>query len=209
MADEKEVARLMGIARGRAKAALAQPQSRREAFLAQSRLSWKRYAADFTKKIGEQERFADILDRVTRDLMVVEEDAPEDPPLRDDERYAAESVEGAMDSVLVHEAAYVPLAAMPEKTAEAADEDTSRDDGDPPAPDNAGAADPEAEEDRPRYGFAAMEIAASRRQALKADMPGRSEPLENAGDLQRKVQAVLRAHREAKMRNDPNASDDR
>jgi hypothetical protein len=33
-------------------------------------------------------------------------------------------------------------------------------------------------------------------------MPGKSEPLENAGDLQRKVQAVLRAHREAKMRSD-------
>jgi hypothetical protein len=203
MADEKEVARLMGIARGRAKAALAQPQSRREAFLAQSRLGWKRYAADFTKKIGEQERFADILDRVTRDLMAIVDDSPEEPPSRDDQRYTSESVEGAMDSVLVHEAAYAPPAAMPENTAEAADEDTSRDDGDRPAPDNAGATDPEAEEDRPRYGFAAMEIAASRRHALvKGDMPGKSEPLENAGDLQRKVQAVLRAHREAKMRSD-------
>ncbi|HEY4161555.1 MAG TPA: hypothetical protein VGM59_00745, partial [Dongiaceae bacterium] len=252
MADEKEVARLLRIAQGHAAVALSKPEIQRVSFLAHCRLNWKRYAAGFTKSAAEQERFAEILDRATRDLMTI---AEEDPRSRGSWQFAPESmshesvgresvfresVEGAMDSVLVHEAAYAPPAAAAENTPEDAPGDAP---GDSPedAPENdpadgrsqdptpaleppldpkvadpkvadprvadprvadPKAADPDTEEDRPRYGFAALEIAAERRHGLvKGDLPGRAEPLENAGDLQRKVQAVLRAHREAKAKN--------
>jgi hypothetical protein len=235
MADEKEVARLLGIAQGHATVALSKPEIQRVSFLAHCRLNWKRYAAGFTKSAAEQERFAEILDRVTRDLMTIAEDSADDPRSRGSLQSPPkfiwpDSVEGAMDSVLVHEAAYEPPAAVPEAAQEDAASDapenapaggrgedqtigaSSRDGDDPQAPGREPPFDPKAgdpkatdsgaEEDRPRYGFAALEIAAERRHGLvKGDMPGKGEPLENAGDLQRKVQAVLRAHRDAKLKD--------
>jgi hypothetical protein len=66
-----EVERLMGIARLHALYALAQPVPQREPHLADCRAFWKRYAAAFTGSDTEHERFANALDRATRDLMAV------------------------------------------------------------------------------------------------------------------------------------------
>jgi len=69
MADEKEVQRLMGIAKAHAAATLAKPEIQRESHLAFCRLQWKRYAAGISRNPRECERFADALSQATRDLM--------------------------------------------------------------------------------------------------------------------------------------------
>jgi hypothetical protein len=109
MPQDKEVRRLMGIVREHAKAALAKPLAQRESHLAFCRENWKRYAKGMTWRTGECERFALALDRATRDLIAqVEEtggmDAWEDRRLQFD----TDPVEGAMESVIVYEAAIEP-----------------------------------------------------------------------------------------------------
>jgi len=71
MIDEKEIKRIMEIARGHAAAALAKPETQRDSHLAFCRLNWKRYAAGITRSTAEGERFADALERATRDLMAL------------------------------------------------------------------------------------------------------------------------------------------
>ena len=109
MSDQKEIQRLLGFAREHARAALAKPETQRESYLAFCRLNWKRYASGISRSNAESERFANALDRATRDLMELMQDAaaaaePAESrspwyPLRDD------AVEGALDSVTVYEAA--------------------------------------------------------------------------------------------------------
>lgn len=215
MPDEKEIQRLVGIAREHARAALAKPEVQRESFLGFCRLNWKRYATGISKSPAERERFASALDRATRDLMALMQDPANAErvealspwhPLSDD------AVEGALDSVTVFEAAIEPapppepepaapesarsaLALAEEKfhqsqpgTAEAE-----------PTPLPATAEEAEArvaeEEDRvtARFGFSGLE---PREQPAAAPTPP-ADP-----ELKRKVQDLLRAHALAKAEED-------
>jgi len=110
MSEDTEVKRLFAIARGHAKTALAKPVTQRESYLAFCRLNWKRYASGFSKSNTECERFANALDRATRDLVALIEEGG-DAEIAGERRrlqFLRDSVEGAMDSVIVYEAAYAP-----------------------------------------------------------------------------------------------------
>jgi len=116
MPDDKETQRLLGFAREHAKAALAKAETQRESYLAFCRLNWKRYATGISRSPAEAERFANALDRATRDIMDALQEAGHEQeenrspwyPLRDD------AVEGALDSVTVYEAAIEPVLPPPE-----------------------------------------------------------------------------------------------
>jgi len=205
MVEQKEFKRVMAIVRAHARDAMNKHDTQRESFLAYCRNNWKRYAAGFTRSTGECDRFATTLDLATRDLIALADAAPnkdavmqilygEPSPAWED------SIEGAMDSVVMHEAYLEPeYVSEPIET---------------PKPDDASSARPEAasvaiaaapaeiaeppayaeqrnaeEEDRlgARYGF--------RNPAEQASSIPEVEPPEHAQELQRKVRAVLMAHR--------------
>jgi hypothetical protein len=205
-AVEKEVQRLIGIAREHARAALAKPEIQRESHLAFCRLNWKRYASGISRIAAEGERFAAALDRATRDLMVLMQDPAMAErveklspwfPLRDD------AVEGGMESVTVYEAAVEPELPPPEITPPEnaksdlvlAEELYAQSQPRPvePVPDPVehGEAVAAAEEDRQaaRFGFGALE----RPQPLQAAPTPTADP-----ELKRKVQDLLRARQAAK-----------
>ena len=103
----------MEIVRANARAALTKHDTQRESFLAYCRNNWKRYAAHTSRRVGMREPFAAALDSATRDLIALAESAPdteaaaeilrgEPAPNWDD------TVEGAMDSVITHEAYQEP-----------------------------------------------------------------------------------------------------
>jgi len=202
MVEPKELRRVMEIVRAHARTALTKDSTQRESFLRYCRNNWKRYAAGMSRRSSEGDRFAAVLDRATRDLLTLAEAAPdaqaaadilrgEPPPNWED------TIEGAMDSVIMYEAyqesEYV---AAPIETAKP-------ENGTAPEPQNVSLAaapmeiapSPEhaeqrsaEEEDRlgARYGFRSP-----------ADEPASPtvEPPEHAQELQRKVRAVLMAHR--------------
>jgi hypothetical protein len=64
-----EVDRLISIAHLHALNALSQPESLRDLHLDVCRGFWKHYAAAFTQNEGENDAFADALDRATRELI--------------------------------------------------------------------------------------------------------------------------------------------
>jgi hypothetical protein len=207
-AVEKEVQRLIGIAREHARAALAKPEIQRESHLAFCRLNWKRYAAGVSKSAVAGERFATALDRATRDLMALMQDPAMAErveklspwfPLRDD------AVEGGMESVTVFEAAVEPELppppeiAPPESTRSTlaiAEELYAQSQAHPvePVPDPVehGEAVAAAEEDRQaaRFGFGGLE----RPQPLQAAPTPPADP-----ELKRKVQDLLRARVSTKI----------
>ncbi|HVZ02272.1 MAG TPA: hypothetical protein VHA35_22390 [Dongiaceae bacterium] len=200
----------MAIVRANARSALTKQHSQRESFLAYCRNNWKRYAAGTSRRVGERDPFAAALDRATRDLIALVESMPdkdaaaeilrgEEPPNWED------SVEGAMDSVITHEAYQEPEIA-PEPVPEpvtAPEAAAALESQAPEAPVMSPAAAPaEAapppdfaeqrnaeEEDRlsARYGF--------RSPAAEASSTPEIEPPEHTLELQRKVRAVLLAHR--------------
>jgi hypothetical protein len=203
MVEQREFKRVMAIVRAHARDAMSKHDTQRESFLAYCRNNWKRYAAGFTKNPGECDRFAATLERATRDLIVLADAAPnkdavvqilygEQPPAW------ADRIEGAMDSVVMYEAHQQPeltpepIAATPAATAAGPSSDTAS-----PAPAPLQRAIPaEASEhhsaeaeDRlsARYGFRSP--AAEESPAPAPELP------EHAKDLQRKVRAVLLAHR--------------
>lgn len=194
----------MGFAREHARAALAKPETQRESYLAFCRLNWKRYAAGISRSAAESERFASALDRATRDLMeVMQHAATGEPtenrspwyPLRDD------AVEGALDSVTVHEAAIEPelhpepVLSESVRSELAIAEELYRQDHarlaspepEPlPAPVDHVEARAAADEDRQsaRFGFGGLE----RPQPIQAAPVPKADP-----ELKRKVQDLLRA----------------
>jgi hypothetical protein len=209
MPDEKEVQRLIGFAREHARTALAKPETQRESYLAFCRLNWKRYAAGITKSTKEAERFAAALDRTTRELMVLMQDPAMAArvesvspwyPLRDD------AVEGALDSVTVHEAAIEPE--LPPPPPEDAPPETAKNalleaealfaqsqpkPVDPlPAPIEHTEAVAAADEDRQaaKFGFGGLE----RPQPIQAAPVPKADP-----ELKRKVQDLLRERLAAKL----------
>jgi hypothetical protein len=210
MPEEKEIQRLVGIAREHARTALTKPEIQRESYLGFCRLNWKRYAAGFSKSAAEGERFANALDRATRDLMELMQDPANAErvealspwhPLSDD------AVEGALDSVTVFEAAIEPPPPPPEPEPEApesrksalalAEEEFHMNQprlGEPePLPAAVDEATPRvAEVDDPQtppYGFRRLE---PRQQPAAAPTPP-ADP-----ELKRKVQDLLRARALAK-----------
>jgi hypothetical protein len=206
MPDEKEVQRLIGFAREHARAALAKPVVQRESYLAFCKLNFKRYATGISRSAAEAERFASALDRVTRDLMVEMSDPAKAErvervspwyPLRDD------AVEGALDSVTVHEAAIEPqlppppeeLPAETVKSDLAIAEELFRLDQErlhaPPAPVEHTEAVAAEEEDRQaaKFGFGGLE----RPQSIQAAPVPKADP-----ELKRKVQDLLRERLMAK-----------
>jgi hypothetical protein len=206
MVQPKEFKRVMAIARAHARDALTKHDTQRESYFAYCRNNWKRYAASFTRSKAEGERFAATLDRATRDLVALAEAAPnpeaaaeilrsEQPPAWED------SIEGAMDSVITYEAHQ-----QAEETPEAHETPIAEDSlslhqveaaSAPSAPPLLETTPPPArsdehsaeEEDRlaARFGF---------RSPADADSSGpTAEPPQHAQELQRKVRAVLLAHR--------------
>jgi hypothetical protein len=212
MPDQKEVQRLLGFAREHARAALAKPEVQRESYLAFCRLNFKRYAAGISRSTAEAERFASALDHATRDLMVQMQDPAMAQraeavspwyPLRDD------AVEGALDSVTVHEAAIEPELPPPpsEPTAEekvksdlAIAEELFRQDQErlhgvipePVAHTEAVAAE---DEDRQgaKFGFGGLE----RLHPIQAAPVPKADP-----ELKRKVQDLLRERLQSKVEDD-------
>jgi hypothetical protein len=208
MPDEKEVQRLIGFAREHARAALAKPVVQRESYLAFCKLNFKRYATGISRSAAEAERFASALDRVTRDLMIEMSDpALAKPvervspwyPLRDD------AVEGALDSVTVHEAALEPELPPPPEELPAetvksdlaiAEElfrlDQERLHGPLPAPVEHTEAVAAEDEDRQaaKFGFGGLE----------RPQPNQAAPVPKADpELKRKVQDMLRERLAAKL----------
>jgi hypothetical protein len=189
---DQEVQRLMRIAEAHARTALAKPRVQRDSFLAHCRNNWLRYAEGHSRSAAECARFAAAMDRATRDLMEWAESGgarqapnalPAPPP----------SVEGGIESVLVYEAVEAMEASARAEAAEAtraaraAAEAAAQDlgaqadaggspSGDAETADRAGA----------RYGFD--------RRVLRDTTPPEPTPKsEDAAELQRKIQAVLRA----------------
>jgi hypothetical protein len=213
MPDDKETQRLLGFAREHAKAALAKPETQRESYLAFCRLNWKRYATGISRSPAESERFANVLDRATRDLMeVIQTAETREPtenrspwyPLRDD------AVEGGLESVTVYEAAIEPeLPPEPDlsesvRSELAIAEELYRQDHarltapDPeplPAPVDHADAQAAADEDRQaaRFGFGGLE----RPQAIQAAPVPKADP-----ELKRKVQDLLRERLATKTSED-------
>jgi hypothetical protein len=204
MVEQREFQRVMAIVRAHAREALTRHHAQRESFLAYCRNNWKRYAAGVSRRKIEGDRFAAMIDAATRELLALAEAAPnaeaaaeilrgEQPPAWGD------SIEGAMDSVIMYEAHQEPEI-VPETTeapvvdarsAMSADEvgafSSSTSTEQVPAPESAAQINAE-EDDRlaARYGF--------RSPADEAKTPAVERP-ENAEELQRKVRAVLLAHR--------------
>jgi hypothetical protein len=204
MVDKREFKRVMAIVRAHARDALNKHDTQRASFLAYCRNNWKRYAAGLSRSTGECERFAATMDSATRDLIMMAEAAPnreavaqilygEQPPAWED------TIEGAMDSVLMHEAYQEPEivqeaveAPRPRNGLDIAV--TDRPAAPPAAAVELGPLPPPAEqhvaeeEDRltARYGF--------RSPAAEPSTPA-IKPPEHAPELQRKVRAVLLAHR--------------
>jgi len=205
MVEPREFKRVMAIVRAHARDALSKHDTQRASFLAYCRNNWKRYAAGLSRSAGECERFATTLDRATRDLIDLAEAAPnrdavaqilygEQSPAWED------SIEGAMDSVIMHEAyqepEIVPETIEAQRPANGLETHATEppaaplaaapiDRGPPPAPSDQLVAE---EEDRvtARYGF--------RNPAQEPSTPG-IEPPDHAPELQRRVRAVLLAHR--------------
>jgi hypothetical protein len=202
MADDKETQRLLGFAREHARAALAKAETQRESYLAFCRLNWKRYATSISRNAAEAERFANALDRATRDIMDAMQDAAAKEqeeqrspwyPLRDD------AVEGALDSVTVYEAAIEPeLPPEPEpelsesvRSELAIAEELYRQDQERlhsplPAPVEHAAARDAEEEDRlnARFGFSGT---------TPREDPTTHPVIEADPELKRKVRELLRA----------------
>ena len=207
MVEQREFQRVMAIARAHARDALNKHDSQRESFLAYCRNNWKRYAAGISRSKRECDRFAAALDSATRELIALAEAAPDANTAAEILRSEqppdwADTIEGAMDSVIMHEAHQAPeivpeaveappaedvpeivVANPPAAVVPAAPAVELR-----PAPETAEQINAE-EEDRlaARYGFRP---------------PGEGEPVtpaveppEHAKELQRKVRAVLLAHR--------------
>lgn len=184
MVDAKELQRVLAIAESHARAALTKPESQRESYLSYCRNNWKRYAAGVSKSAAECERFADALERATREMITLAEaDALHIGTPRPD---WSDAVEGAMDSVLAYEAHIAPT--EPARTEafnwgplEPVDEAASA----------AAAEQREAEQaDRSeaRYGFGGIPQPPDPN-AKKQELP------EHVGELQRRVREVLRAHK--------------
>jgi hypothetical protein len=202
MNDQKELRRVMEIVRANARAALIKHDTQRESFLAYCRNNWKRYAAGTSRRVGMREPFAAALDSATRELLALAEAAPDEQSAREMLRGDPtpdwdDTVEGAMDSVITHEAYQAP--ALPPDPTESADPAPTvepalpvapppdPDPGPPPEPSEHQHAE---EEDRltARYGFRSPADEAA------SAMP-RIEAPAHALELQRKVRAVLMAHR--------------
>lgn len=208
MVDPRELRRVMEIVRAHARTALTKDSTQRESFLRYCRNNWKRYAAGMSRRTSEGDRFAAVLDSATRDLVALAEAAPdpaaaaeilrgEPPPNWED------TIEGAMDSVITYEAYQEPeyVAEPPEPANPATAKPENGDALEPksippaaspieidPAPEHAEQRSAE-EEDRlgARYGF---------RNPAEADPATPTvEPPAHAQELQRKVRAVLMAHR--------------
>jgi hypothetical protein len=205
MVEQREFKRVMAIVRAHARDALSKHDTQRASFLAYCRNNWKRYAAGLSRSAGECERFAAHMDSATRDLIALAEAAPskdavaqilygEQPPAW------ADSIEGAMDSVIMNEAYQEPelppepVAAPSTRNGFATPEIEPTDAPVASAPLDLGPLPPAAEElvaekeDRvtARYGF--------RSPAAEPETPT-IKPPEHAPELQRKVRAVLLAHR--------------
>jgi hypothetical protein len=201
MTEEKELLRVMAIVQAHARTALAKETTQRASFLGYCRSNWKRYAAGLSKRPAECERFAAILDRATRDLIALAETDPDviaavtnlHAPWRD----TPDAVEGAMDSVITHEAHQEPeIVAAPVAAAPVAVEESAAPAAEivvaPPPRPEAKPIDVDATEqlhaeveDRvsARYGFerpGASEVAAPV-----------VEPPEHARELQRRIRSVL------------------
>ncbi|HVM82334.1 MAG TPA: hypothetical protein VMW18_00490 [Candidatus Binatia bacterium] len=222
MSEEKEVQRLMGIAKAHAAATLAKPEIQRESHLAFCRLQWKRYAAGISRNPRECERFADALSQATRDLMTAIEEneaaiangaAPEPPT-----GSAGSSVED--DIIWAHDFGYdlaTLKAAIAEAEAEAARAEAARIEAAkaqaertraafaaqggeagplPPAPADLAEAQAAESEDRTgaRYGFGRAYDEAAKPAAPQADP-----------EVQRRIRDVLRAH--AVKKDDEEKSD--
>jgi hypothetical protein len=200
MTEEKELQRVMAIVQAHARTALAKETTQRASFLGYCRSNWKRYAAGLSKRPTECERFAAILDRATRDLIALAETDPDviaavtdlQAPWRD----TPDAVEGAMDSVITHEAHQVPEILVPpvdaplvveESPMPAVETTLPSPPATEPKPIDLDATDQrDAEvEDRvsARYGF-------ERPGASEAPAPV-IEPPEHARELQQRVRAVL------------------
>lgn len=198
---KQEVERLMGIVREHAKATLAKPVTQRESHLAFLRNNWKRYAIGVNRRVFEADKFAVAMDRATRDLITLIEESGGVEHLEDRQRlkFTRDSVEGAMDSVIAYEAAIEPVEAeAPAEEPAPAAEPVAAEEA-PPAPppepqiDTAEALAAE-EEDRQsaRYGFGvARKKAASDAVEVRIDT-----------ELQRRVQAALRARQLAMPKSD-------
>jgi hypothetical protein len=204
MVEPKELRRVLAIARVHARDAMAKHDTQRESYLAYCRANWKRYAAGFTKSKGECERFAAQLDLATRDLIGLAEEAPDAETAAEILRGEqppdwADTIEGAMDSVITYEAHQEPVFDPEPAEAAGADEafepmasEVTHIPTGPPV--ELGQQTPFAdhlraeEEDRlgARYGF--------RSPADEPPTPTVEAP-EHAQELQRKVRAVLLAHR--------------
>jgi hypothetical protein len=208
MVEPKELRRVMEIVRAHARTALTKDSTQRESFLRYCRNNWKRYAAGMSRRTSEGDRFAAVLDSATRDLLALAEAAPdaqaaaeilrgEPPPNWED------TIEGAMDSVIMYEAyqesEYVsePIATAKSENGAAPETESIPSRSAPLAAAPIEIAETPAhaeqrsaeEEDRlgARYGF---------RSPAEADPATPAvEPPEHAQELQRKVRAVLMAHR--------------
>ncbi len=196
MIEPKEIQRVMAIARAHARDALTKHDTQRESYLAYCRNNWKRYATGISRSKSECERFAAALDRATRDLIALAEAAP------DEEAAAAilhaepspwqETVEGAMDSVITHEAHQEPsfepepIRVTPDEVIQAQPEFTPLEIG--TSPELPARLTAEAEDRlNARYSF---------RSPAEMDPPEPEvAPPEHAKELQRKVREVLLAHR--------------
>ena len=220
MPDRKEVERLMRIAESHARAALAKPPAQRESHLAFCRLNWKRYAAGQNKSPAACERFADALARATRDLMALLEAnggaslaAAASQATSPGSASAGDAVDAESDAVwAAHDLGYdvAALRAAAEAKADSvvaaeAQEETAREieaiaaeqpattgtEPPPPAPPETQIAEEEEDRLTARYSFGKPPVEAAKVVPIRADE-----------DLQRKVQAVMRAHQQAMMKMD-------
>jgi hypothetical protein len=193
MADETELKRVLAIARAHARTALGKPRSQRDSYLAYCRSGWKRYAAGVTRRAEECERFAAAIDRATRDLVLLAEVSPDD--LWEEHRPAWEdTVEGAMDSVLTHEAHIEPepapdaepaVASAPDAAPPAADLASPLPETEPAIPSDEQRGAEEEDRAEARYGFSGT---------TPREILPKVEPPPHAPELQRRVRDVLRAH---------------
>jgi hypothetical protein len=201
----QELERLMGIVREHAKATLAKPVTQRDSHLGFLRNNWKRYAIGINRRNFEAERFAAVMDRATRDLITLIEESGGVEHLEDRQRlkFTRDSVEGAMDSVIAYEAAIEPPeeAAPAEQAAPSAEEpavvatEAEAPAAPPPEPQiDTVQAQAAEDEDRQsaRYGFGA-----SRNKVAPDAVEVRID-----SELQRRVQAALRARQLAMPKSD-------
>jgi hypothetical protein len=216
-----EVQRLMGIVTRHAVLALAKPETQRDSHLAYCRANWKRYAAGVTRNQFEWERFAAALDRATRDTMALLQAhgdglARSEQPAQSLPADEAPAIADAEIALWAHDLGYdLPAPSAPIHTIlEAAEASATLEmnpvgagaDGsfaishwDGVSPRKAAAEEREAEEqDRQgaRFGF-------DRRLALAGrEVPENVVPIADS-ELQRKVQAVLRARQDSTRVGNP------